>query len=216
MRSYCSEPNRGRRCWEGKKEEQAAAYANRRRIGRTREAVVAAAGRKVERSFAHRYETGGMRRVHLRHHPNILKRLLVHVAAFNLGLVMRKLLGRGTPRGLQGYDAALFLTLLRLLRGVRASPVAWKETPPLFNPFQRLTRSMSLPETHCSPRRKRPFPPRAARAKSIRPWKRTRSLVSALLVVSISKKNRGTSLRDPQTATGGSLHQPAVLVQELV
>src|SRR5580704_1886019 len=56
-----------------------------------------------------------MRRVHLRQHPNILKRLLVHVAAFNLGLVMRKILGRGTPRGLQGYDRALFLTPLRRL-----------------------------------------------------------------------------------------------------
>jgi hypothetical protein len=69
----------------------------------------------LERSFAHLYETGGLRRVHLRRHPNILKRLLVHAATFNLGLVMRKLLGRGTPRGLQGYEAALFLTLLRLL-----------------------------------------------------------------------------------------------------
>jgi len=68
-----------------------------------------------------------MRRVHLRHHPNILKRLLVHVAAFNLGLVMRKLLGRGTPPGLQGDDAALFLTLLRLLREAWASPRASKE-----------------------------------------------------------------------------------------
>jgi hypothetical protein len=76
-----------------------------------------------------------MRRVHLRHHPNILKRLLVHVAAFNLGLVMRKLLGRGTPRGLQGYDAALFLTLLRLLREVWASPVAWKEYAASLQPF---------------------------------------------------------------------------------
>jgi transposase len=52
-----------------------------------------------------------MRRVYLRRHPHILNRLLVHVAAFNLGLVMRQLLGRGTPRGLQGHDAALFLTL---------------------------------------------------------------------------------------------------------
>jgi hypothetical protein len=42
----------------------------------------------------------------------------VHAAAFNLGLVMRRLLGRGTPRGLQGHEAALFLTLLRLLGDV--------------------------------------------------------------------------------------------------
>ena len=106
VRSYCSEPDRGRRCWEGKKEEQAAVYANRRRIwGERGRRLLRQRGEKVERSFAHCYETGGMRRVHLRHHPDILKRLLVHVAAFNLGLVMRQILGRGTPRGLQGYEA---------------------------------------------------------------------------------------------------------------
>ncbi len=103
VRSYCSEPDRGRRYWEGKQEEQAAVYANRRRVqGEHGKRLLRQRGEKVERSFAPCYETGGMRRAHLRHHPNILKRLLVHVAAFNLGLVMRKLLGRGTPRGLQG------------------------------------------------------------------------------------------------------------------
>ena len=45
----------------------------------------------MERSFAHMYETGGMRRTHLRRHDNIIKRLLIHAGAFNLGLVMRKL-----------------------------------------------------------------------------------------------------------------------------
>jgi hypothetical protein len=48
-----------------------------------------------------------MRRVHLRGHTNILKRYLVHVAAFNLSLVMRQIFGVGTPRGLQGRLAAL-------------------------------------------------------------------------------------------------------------
>jgi len=128
VRSYCSEPERGRRRWEGKKEEQAAVYANRRRIrGERGKRLLRQRGEKVERSFAHCYETGGMRRVHLRRHPNILKRLLVHVAAFNLGLVMRQLLGRGTPRGLQGCEAALFLSLLRLLRVVRAQNLAWRD-----------------------------------------------------------------------------------------
>ena len=47
-----------------------------------------------------------MRRTHLRGHGNILKRLLVHAGGFNLGLVMRTLLGVGTPRGLQGRLAA--------------------------------------------------------------------------------------------------------------
>jgi transposase len=128
VRSYCSEPGRGRRDWEGKKAEQAAVYANRRRIrGERGKRLLRQRGEKVERSFAHCYETGGMRRVHLRHHRNILKRLLVHVAAFNLGLVMRKGLGHGTPRGLQGYNAALFLAVLRRLQDICALPEAWKE-----------------------------------------------------------------------------------------
>ena len=84
-------------------------------------------GEKGERGFAHCYETGGMRRVHLRHHRNILKRLLVHVAAFNLGFVMRQVLGRGTPRGLESFEATLFSTLLELLCEVWASPLTWKE-----------------------------------------------------------------------------------------
>src|SRR5437879_1953621 len=114
VRSYCSEPERGRRRWEGKKEEQAAVYANRRRIqGERGKRLLRQRGEKLERSFAHLYETGGMRRVHLRRHPNILKRLLVHVAAFNLGLVMRQLLGRGTPRGLQGCPLDLLLAWRR-------------------------------------------------------------------------------------------------------
>jgi hypothetical protein len=109
-----------------------------------------------------------MRRVHLRHHPNILKRLLVHVAAFNLGLVMRKLLGRGTPRGLQGHDAVLFFILLRLLREVGAPPVAWKEYANSPKPFEP-PRSLPEPSTSAvltTP--KNPFPPRAARVVSNR------------------------------------------------
>ena len=57
---------------------------------------------ETERSFAHLYDTGGMRRTHLRGHTNILKRVLIHAGGFNLGLVMRQLIGAGTPRGLQG------------------------------------------------------------------------------------------------------------------
>ena len=52
----------------------------------------------MERSFAHLYETGAMRRLHLRGRENILKRLLVHAAGFNLSLVMRKPFGSGKPR----------------------------------------------------------------------------------------------------------------------
>src|SRR5256884_5252473 len=93
--------------------------ANRRRIqGERGKRLLRQRGEKLERSFAHLYETGGMRRVHLRRHPNILKRLLVHVAAFNLGHVHQQTLGCGTPRGLQGCPLDLLLALLRLLTDV--------------------------------------------------------------------------------------------------
>ena len=65
-------------------------------------------------SFAHAYETGGMRRLHLRGRENILKRLLIHMGGFNLSLVMRQLLGKGTPRAWQGFSTDAVLTFLRL------------------------------------------------------------------------------------------------------
>ena len=78
-------------------------YGNRRRVrGARGKRLMRRRGEYVERSFAHVYDTGGLRRTHLRGHPNILKRLLVHAGAFNLGLLMRQAFGRGTPRGLQG------------------------------------------------------------------------------------------------------------------
>jgi transposase len=108
IRSYVSEPDRGRRDWEDKEQERDAVYANRRRIkGERGRRLMRKRGELIERGFAHQLETGGMRRTHLRGHQNIKKRLLVHVGGFNLGLVMRKLMGRGTPRGFQDLGAAL-------------------------------------------------------------------------------------------------------------
>jgi hypothetical protein len=69
----------------------------------------------IERSFAHCYDTGGMRRCHLRGRENILKRQLVHVGAFNLSLILRKLLGAGTPRELKNRAGQVFSRLLRSL-----------------------------------------------------------------------------------------------------
>lgn len=108
IRAYISEPKRGRRNWKGKAAEKAAVYGNRRRIrGRRGKRLMKQRGELIERSFAHCYETGALRRTHLRGHLNILKRLLVHVAGFNLGLVMRKHFGIGKPRRLQGLLRAL-------------------------------------------------------------------------------------------------------------
>ena len=104
---------------EGKAAAKKAVYANRRRIrGNRGQRLLRQRGERVERPNAHLYETGGMRRVHLRGHPNILKRLLVHVCGFNLGLLMRQLTGVGTPRSLQGRAAALLGALIDLLGGL--------------------------------------------------------------------------------------------------
>jgi transposase len=101
IRSYVSEPNRGRRRWKGKQREQRAVYANRRRIrGDRGKRLLRQRGELLERPFAHCYETGAMRRTHLRGHGNILKRLLIHAGACNLALLMRHLYQAGTPRGM--------------------------------------------------------------------------------------------------------------------
>jgi len=124
VRSYIAEPERGRRCWTQAPEAQAAVYGNRRRVGGARgRRLMRRRGQFVERSFAHIYDTGGMRRTHLRGHANILKRLLVHAGAFNLGLLMRTAFGHGTPRGRQGrrFEAgALEITFARRCQGLWA------------------------------------------------------------------------------------------------
>ena len=91
VRAYISEPDRGRR-------------------------LLRQRGERLERPFAHLYETGRMRRVHLRGHANILKRILIHAGALNLSLLMRHQAGVGTPRSLQGRVAALLGALRDLAR----------------------------------------------------------------------------------------------------
>jgi transposase len=107
-RSYISEPNRGRRKWRGDEDTKQAVYANRRRIrGRRGRRLMRRRGEMLERPFAHCLETGGLRRVFLRGRENIEKRYQIHVAGFNIGILMRSLFGKGTPRGLQGCAAAI-------------------------------------------------------------------------------------------------------------
>jgi transposase len=115
-RSYIPEPDRGPRQWEGKAKEQQQVYANRRRTkGDRSKRLQRKRSELTERSMAHMYETGGMRRVHLKGRDNILKRLLVHASGFNLALILRKLIGVGKPRRLQGAVACIFVRLSWLL-----------------------------------------------------------------------------------------------------
>src|SRR5919107_242276 len=127
-RSYIPEPKRPQRNWEGKADEQKAVYANRRRIkGNYGKQLLKKRGELIERSFAHCYETGGMRRVHTRGLENVLKRQLIHVGAFNLSLIFRTTLGAGTPRQFRNRrQTVLFLiwsryTPLRSLSGLAST-----------------------------------------------------------------------------------------------
>ena len=88
------------------------ASCNRRRVrGERGKRLLRQRGEKLERGFAHLLETGGLRRVSVRGQQNILKRMLVHAAASNLGLLMRHRHGIGTPRSLQGLAAASMATV---------------------------------------------------------------------------------------------------------
>ena len=118
IRTYMSEPDRGRRRWSHQRAEQEAVYGNRRRIRGSRgKHLLRRRGVMLERPFAHSLETGGMRRVFLRGRKNILKRCLVHYAALNLGLLLRLKFGHGTPRGLPSPSDTCLAVRIALLCG---------------------------------------------------------------------------------------------------
>jgi transposase len=99
VRIYISEPERGARKWEGRPEERAAVYANRRRIqGNRGKRLLAMRGQRVERNFAHQFDTGGLDRLWVRGLSNVHKKLLIQAAACNLALLMRSRFGTGKPK----------------------------------------------------------------------------------------------------------------------
>jgi transposase len=114
-RTVIAEPERKRPKWPDQQEAQAAVYGNRRRLKtKIAKALLRKRGELIERSFAHLYDTGGMRRVHLRGKDNIAKRVLIHAAAFNLSLILRQIFGVGTARQAADLAAQLWFTLLLL------------------------------------------------------------------------------------------------------
>jgi transposase len=98
--------------WRGDLEARRAVYGNRARLRSVigKEALAQRA-EKVERSFELTLDRGGLRRTHLRGRENVQKRYFVHVAAYNLGLVMRQLIGAGTPKQLAARGAGLLWLL---------------------------------------------------------------------------------------------------------
>src|SRR6202035_4062000 len=144
LRTYVAEPDRGSRAWSQEPQAQIPVYANRRRIrGARGRRLMRHRGERIERSFAHLYDTGGMRRTHLRGHTNILKRLLIHAGGFNLGLVMRHVIGRGTPRGLQDHPATVTAALSALLGATRR----WLAAISAWHPLMAAVRWVPSPIT---------------------------------------------------------------------
>lgn len=144
-RSYVSEPERGRRAWKDNPDGQIAVYANRRRIrGNRGRRLMRSRGERIERSFAHVYDTGGMRRTHLRGHENIRKRVLIHASGFNLSLLVRELIGCGTPRGLQGLLSLVHVLICALTAALKPLADLWSLRDRLLTfdsetPIHRLT-----------------------------------------------------------------------------
>jgi transposase len=124
VRSVIAERERRRQCWVGQRAAQAAVYANRRRLKTsTGQALMRRRGGLMERTFAHLYETGGLRRVHLRGKDNIAKRLLIHAATFNLSLILRQVLGVGTAWQAADLLAAVGFCVLRLMQAASHGPL---------------------------------------------------------------------------------------------
>jgi len=140
VRTYIPEPERGLRKWEGegKKAEQKRTYENRRRVrGDRGKRLQKIRSELTERTFAHMYETGGMRRVYLRGRDNILKRLLIHGAAFNLSLILRKTIGKGKPRQFQDLRSAVIALLFFLISSLFAAFRPNKDRQPVVGDSDR-------------------------------------------------------------------------------
>ena len=138
MRTHIPERKSARkRRWADKPEAQERAFrANRRRVaGKRSRSLQRKRSERVERSFAHTCTTGGWRRTYLRGLEANGKRYLLHAAARNLGLVMRNLLGVGTPRGLAGLHGAvgaLVVTLsrIRIAAESQSRSIRWDSARP--------------------------------------------------------------------------------------
>src|SRR3954470_16227960 len=127
VRTYIAEPDRGRRKWEGKQAEKEAVYGNRRRIrGERGKRMQRQRGEKIERNFAHQFDTGGMDRLYVRGINNVHKKLLVQAAACNLALLMRSIYGAGKPRAAHDQSVEAIFAILTLIKALESVCEAWR------------------------------------------------------------------------------------------
>jgi transposase len=120
LRTYIAEPERGERNWNGKAAEKQAIYANRRRVrGARGKRLQSQRGERIERNFAHQFDTGGMDRLYVRGLSNVHKKLLLQAAACNIALLLRSFYGVGKPRAAHDrvFQAiSMFLAIMSALQ----------------------------------------------------------------------------------------------------
>ena len=121
VRTYIAEPERGPRNWNGKPAEKEAVYANRRRIrGEHGKRMQRQRGEKIERNFAHQFDTGGMDRLWVRGRENVHKKLLIQAAACNLALLLRSIYGAGKPKAAHDQIGPAVFAILGFIKALEA------------------------------------------------------------------------------------------------
>jgi transposase len=119
VRTYIAEPDRGARNWKGKAKEKAAVYGNRRRIlGDRGKGLQRRRGERIERNFAHQFDTGGLDRLYVRGKENVHKKFLIQAVACNLALLMRSRYGSGKPRAAHDAVVDAILTILAIMMAI--------------------------------------------------------------------------------------------------
>jgi transposase len=122
VRTYIAEPERGERHWQGKEAEKEAVYANRRRIrGEHGKRLQRQRGEKIERNFAHQFDTGGMDRLWVRGRENVHKKLLIQAAACNLALLLRSVYGAGKPKAAHDHPITAVFAMLAFLEALQSA-----------------------------------------------------------------------------------------------
>jgi transposase len=126
VRTYIAEPDRGTRNWNGKAAEKTAVYGNRRRIlGDRGKGLQRRRGARIERNFAHQFDTGGLDRLYVRGKENVHKKFLIQAAACNLALLMRSRYGSGKPRAAHDAVVDAILTILAVMTAVEGHFLSW-------------------------------------------------------------------------------------------
>jgi transposase len=129
VRTYIAEPDRGARNWRGQPVAKEAVYGNRRRIqGNRGRGLQRQRGERIERNFAHQFDTGGLDRLYVRGLDNVHKKFLIQAAGCNLALLMRSLYGSGKPRAAHDRVIEAIFVYWALLRAVQTLSEATPQT----------------------------------------------------------------------------------------